>query len=461
MLAAVLLAAALGGCDSDGGGSGSGRTTQQSVRVVAQNILHGFACPTDSDRCHLPQRLALFGRQLTENGCPQVVTLEEADPVIAGMVRDLVKTICAGRYHVVGGDDPSLDREVLLTTLPVLAQERTRLAGPVRDALWVRLRAPLGPLDVVATHLASDSDDRPCDSSTCRPPCRTSDTLNTCQGREAARLLQSKATVRSVGVLVGDLNAKPAEPTIRAIRADGFTDTFVAAKNTECDRTTGKHCTSGRIDTDLSDLTNPAARQQERIDYVFLSTKRDCRVGSPTGLFAEAPASPALDGLVFASDHTGVEATISCATSAADRAAATPVAGGSSTTTTKVAAAVDPARAAAVTKAFETVFNGGNSVDTRLSALQDADRLRASLVARYSDPSIRQLADQIRVRIDSMTGVDANHVDAVYSILLGPAAVLDHLPGGAVRQDGRWLVSRDTYCQVASLGVSTVPEACR
>jgi hypothetical protein len=52
-------------------------------------------------------------------------------------------------------------------------------------------------------------------------------------------------------------------------------------------------------------------------------------------------------------------------------------------------------------------------------------------------------------------------VDVVYSILLDQAAVLDHVPGSAVRQRGRWLVSKDAYCQVASLGQSTVPEPCR
>ena len=54
---------------------------------------------------------------------------------------------------------------------------------------------------------------------------------------------------------------------------------------------------------------------------------------------------------------------------ATDVAAAKPVAGGSTTTTTRPSAAVDPATAAAVTKAFETVFNGGGAVETRLASL--------------------------------------------------------------------------------------------
>jgi hypothetical protein len=57
--------------------------------------------------------------------------------------------------------------------------------------------------------------------------------------------------------------------------------------------------------------------------------------------------------------------------------------------------------------------------------------------------------------------VDDTHVDVVYSILLDSAAVLDHVQGGAVQDGGKWLVSKDAYCQVASLGQSTVPEPCR
>lgn len=456
-LVLLLCTAALSGCSGSDGGKES--STRENVTVVAQNILHGIACPSDTDRCKLPKRVELFIRQLREGDCPQVVAVEEADPVIAGLLRDQAKGICGG-YKVVGGDDPSLDREVILTTLPVLGEARTHLAGPLRTALWVRVKAPVGPLDVVATHLASSSDDRPCDTDSCPPPCHASDTLNTCQGRQAADLLDSHRTDHSVGVLIGDLNAKPKEPTISAILDHGYVDTFLAAGNHECDESTGDGCTSGRVDTDLSDLTNPASHQIERIDYVFLATKRDCRVASPTGLFAAAPAAPPLDGLVFASDHTGVQAKISCLTSAADLAAARAV-GSSSSTTTKAAAAVDPATAAAATKAFETVFNGGGPVETRLTALQDAGLLRDSFIARYEQPAVKAIADQIHVRIDSMSRVDANHVDVVYSILLDQTAVLDHLPGQAVREGGKWLVSRRSYCQVATLGEPTVPEACR
>jgi endonuclease/exonuclease/phosphatase family metal-dependent hydrolase len=464
VLAVVLLAAALGGCDGDDEGSGNedggGATAPASVRVVSQNLLHGIACAPETDRCQLPQRVELFLRQLTENDCPEVVAIQEGNQQTLGLIVDRLSGVCGGRYRVAGDEDPSIDRETVFTTLPVLGQERVRLAGPLRTALWVRLRAPLGPLDVVATHLASSSDDRPCDSTTCPPPCRPSDTLNTCQGRQAVEILEEHRTPRTVGVLIGDLNAQTGEPTIDAVRDAGYVDTFEAAGNAECDEATGNNCTSGRVDSDLSDLTDPTSRQSVRIDYVFLATDRDCSVDKPTGLFAAEPASPPVDDIVFASDHTGVQANITCPTSPADRAAARRVAGGASTTTVPESV-MEASTAAAITTAFETVFNGGGAVETRLGALQDADALRESLIARYNDPAIQAIADQVKVRIDSMQPVDETTADVTYSILLGDQAVLDHLPGQAVREDGKWLVSRVSYCQVATLGVDTVPEPCR
>jgi endonuclease/exonuclease/phosphatase family metal-dependent hydrolase len=458
----TLLTAALVGCESDSSSNGerNGAGKAAAVTVVAQNLLHGIACPADTDRCKLPQRVQLFGRQLEAARCPQVVSIEEVDPVMRDLLRDQGKTICAGDYEVVTDDDPSIDRELVLTTLPVLGQERVRLAGPLRTALWVRLRAPVGPLDVVATHLASGSDDRPCDRSTCPPNlCGANDTLNTCQGRQAAQLLRKRLRPEGVGFLMGDLNAKPSDPTIAAIEAKGFVDTNRSAGNPECDSATGTGCTGGRQDADLSDMTNPAAKQHERIDYVLLRTRRDCKVGPPTGLFAAEPQAPPLDGLVFASDHTGVTATISCRTTAADRAAARPV--DLDTSTTSRAEALDTATTAAITRAYETVFNGGGRLETRLGALQDSEQLREAFIARFEDPAVKAVVDGIKVRIDSLTRVDDTHVDVVYSILLNDAAVLDHVPGAAVREDGRWLVSKAAFCQVASLGQSTVPEPCR
>jgi endonuclease/exonuclease/phosphatase family metal-dependent hydrolase len=456
-LVAVALALGLGStlvaCSSDGSDAGADK---ESVRVVTQNLLHGTACPPDSDRCDLPDRVALFTRQLAAADCPQVVGLQETNEQTVAELRKAVPKICDDRYRIVWDDDAAADREVVLTTLPVLGQERVRLAGPLRTALWVRVKAPVGPVDVVATHLASGDDDRPCDSTSCRPPCQASDTLRTCQAREAADLLDSRANSRSVGILTGDLNAQPDSALIAVLHDRGYVDASVAAKIPECDKTSGVGCTSGRIDDALTDMKDPSSKQTKRIDYFFLATKRKCTVGTPTGVFAPEGGPTESDGIVFPSDHSAVEATITCATTSADVAAAKKVA--ATTTTTGGSGSVPAATQEAVRRAFDTVFSNREP--------DPAARLRALEHGAAFEPSFRARLQQVgnlntSVRIDSMQPDGSEAVSLVYSILVDGNVVLDALPGRAVKVDDTWLVSSATYCQVATLGTTEIPEPCR
>ena len=158
----------------------SAATTTATVRIVNQNLLHGTACPPDTNRCDLPHRVALFLRQLERTKCPEIVAIEEGN---RQTVTELRKGLGACDYRLVYDDDPGQDREIVLTTLRVLDSLRIRLAGPLRTAYRVRLGSDAGRVDVIATHLASGSDDRPCDSNTCSPPCTTADSVNTCQAR--------------------------------------------------------------------------------------------------------------------------------------------------------------------------------------------------------------------------------------------------------------------------------------
>jgi endonuclease/exonuclease/phosphatase family metal-dependent hydrolase len=458
VVAGVLAVAALGAACSQGGGS---RAEQASVRVVSQNILHGVACPADSDRCRLPERVELFAAQLAAAGCPAVVALQEANQGVVDLFTGALAGRCGGRYRLVWDGDPGLDREVVATTLPVLASRRIRLAGPLRTALWVRLAAPVGVVELVTTHLASSSDDRPCDARTCPPPCRPTDSLNTCQARQVVAFAASVRVPGDVVVLGGDLNARPDEPTIEVLRRAGYVDTHLAAGNAECDPGTGRNCTSGRVDDALTDLTDPRSRQQERIDYLWLRTARQCRVGSPTGLFNAAPAGGGPGGLAFPSDHTGVQATITCATTPAQRRAArTATTLPASTTAPTGQASVPAGEAAAIARAFATVFNGDvTDVEAKLAALEDGERLRPFFLERYR--AVGDIAARVRVRIDDVRLEGPDRAAVTYTLLLDGSPVLDHLPGEAVKREGRWLVSRRTYCEVSTQGATSIPEPCR
>ncbi len=451
----VVLAAA---CSSGSTGSKGTAAKTASIRVVTQNLLHGNACPPASNRCDLPGRVALFVNQLVgqSHSCPELVAIEEANPQTVAELRKHVPGVCG--YHLVYDDDPGQDREVVLSTFAVLGSERRRLAGPLRTALWVRVASNDGPVDLVATHLASSSDDRPCDVATCPPPCRPSDTLNTCQGREAVAFLRAKRGPHSVAVLAGDLNAHPNEPTITAITAAGLVDTHLAMHNAECSPGTGRNCTSGRIDDSLVDLTDAHSKQTERIDYVFLDPNPRCGLTRPTGLFT-SPGIGAPEGsnLVFPADHSGVIATIRCRTSDGDLAASKPVQ--TTTTTAGPGVAPTPKIKGAVAQAFTTLFAPNPDPDAQLATLEHAAALRDSFIARKQQ--VGALADRTSVRIDSFDGSTPNTVAVTFSILVDGNVVLDALPGQAKLVDGHWLVTTQTYCQVATLGTDTIPEACR
>ena len=458
VLVAALIGGALGVASTRAPATAA--DSMPKVEIVSENVLHGLACPDSSNHCQVGHRMQLFARNLASAGCPPVVALQEANREVVRRLRGPLDDVCGGDYRIVFDDDPGLDREVVLTTLPVLGRERVRLAGPLRSALWVRVKAPVGGVDLLATHLASGSDNRPCDAQTCPPPCKADDSLQTCQAREAVAFLDERRSRRSVGVLVGDLNAEVGEPTITAIQAAGYIDSHVAAGNAECDPTTGQQCTGGRDDTTVESLSDPSSRQQERIDYVFLAPTSRCDVVAPTGLFDPDPAVDDPSGLAFVSDHTGVEATIACTTTRADLAAARRVRTTTTTTAPASSGTVPASVEKQVTEAYETLFDGAvTDPDEKLASLQGATELRESFIARMQ--SIGDLATRTGVEIESMTPAGRNAVDLVFTITLDGESVLDQLPGRAVKVDGRWLVSRRSYCQVATLGVDAAPEACR
>lgn len=449
----LALVLAVSGCASDEDDT-RGDTTTATLRIVNQNLLHGTACPPDSDRCDLPGRAGLFVRQLERAKCPEIIAVEEANTSTERALRAHLPGPCG--YRVVFDGDPSQDRELFLTTLPVLASDRRKLAGPLRTAYWARFGSDVGAVDVVATHLASSSDDRPCDPTTCAPPCQATDTLNTCQGREAASFLEEVRGPRSIALLAGDLNAQPGAPTIRAI-GNGLADTHLLIRNPPCTPSAPAQCTSGRIDDSLADMTDRRSRQTERIDYIWLVPSTRCLVVRPTGVFASRGGPRARGStLVFPSDHSGVETTLRCRSAAADRAAAHPAA--TTTTTRPVTREIAGPTRDAVTAAFTNLFAPNPDPDAQLATLENAAALRESFLARKQ--AVGPLADQTAVRIDSFGHATPDAVDVTFSILLDGNVVLDALPGRAVRVDGRWLVSTETYCQVATLGVDTIPEAC-
>ena len=324
LVAGVLVAAAAPAATA--GASSAPRVAPgNDLRIVTMNILHGIVCPNAPDDCQGDDRIALLGRQLQAAKCPPVVSLEEISERMYGRIA-AAPWVGECKYKIVWHDMPSTDRELVLTTLPVTNQKLTILAGNFRSAYRVDLRSKLGPLVVVVSHQDGDpepGDPKPCNPAECPPECPAQITISDCQTNQAKAIASEGGGSKTIRVLTGDFNLTAASQRYRSIVADGWIDSHLAAGNPECDPTTGAQCTSGRQDMNTDDLKNPASKETERIDFVFVKEPRSCKVrfdtpkdrdkdGLGTGLFANTPASNGPGGLVYLSDHTGVGADLSC-----------------------------------------------------------------------------------------------------------------------------------------------------
>ena len=419
-----------------------------TVRFVSQNILHGVGCAADSDSCAVTERVSLFMDQLAVAGCPELVSVQEANERIVG----LIETEAAGcGYEVVWDDDPGLDREVVLTTLEVVGAQRRVLADRFRSAYLVRVASPIGVVDFLTTHLASGSDDRACSVELCPPPCDPAGSLRACQARQVLEFARAAAASGGVAVVGGDLNDVAGSPTLEVFGEAGYIDSHLAAGHAECDPPTGTGCTAGRDDATLADMADPASLQRSRIDYLLYSAPgRDCAVAGGTGLFNSEPAP---GELAFPSDHTGVALALACSAAGVDPAAVDLALPDEPEPPAEPESPVDSVATEAITTAFEIFFDG-SIVDTeaRIDQVEDFTGMREA--ARLTFESSGDAGAAVRGRVDSISQTSNTTAEVAYSILLNDQVIFDGRIGEAVLADGRWLVSRATFCDLVALSPS-------
>ena len=418
-----------------------------AVRLVSQNILHGVGCTEDSDSCRVGERVSLFMDQLARAGCPELVSLQEANERIVGLVSSEAGD-CG--YEVVWDGDPGLDREVVLTTLEVIGSRRRLLADRFRSAYLVRVASPIGVIDFLTTHLASSGDDRACNPGLCPPPCDATGSLRTCQARQVLEFAEDVALDGGVTVVGGDLNDSTGSPALAVFGGAGFVDSHLAAGLSECDPASGSGCTAGREDTSLAAMADPSSLQSSRIDYLLYSAPgRDCTVGEGTGLLN---AEPAAGDLAFPSDHTAVALTLVCDAAGFDGvdAAAAALPEAPDEPAPADGQPVDEVTAEAIADAFETYLDGSiEDIELRIDQAEDFPGMRDA--ARQMFEAIGEIGADVRARVDSISRTSATTTRVVYSILLNDQVIFDGREGGAVLIDGRWFVSKATFCDLAAL----------
>ena len=187
-LAALTVAAACSSGDSDPSEAESGSdategadsTTEEPaaapVRVVTLNLLHGFFCPPDTDACQAPDRVRIFTELVEAADCPDLVGLQEIGARLEELLPPAVATLCDGEYTIAWkGGEPAIDREMVLTRLPLVDQGYVDIANFPWEAYWVRADSPQGPVDFLTTHFASSSNNPPCAPDLCPPICPSRD----------------------------------------------------------------------------------------------------------------------------------------------------------------------------------------------------------------------------------------------------------------------------------------------
>jgi len=312
------------------------------LTVVTLNLLHGAFCPSDepgTEACRLADRVDLLFRWIEQSGCPDVVTLQELWGPSLPLIEEHLAGTCPFTYATVFHPIPpsafALDQEMILTRYPVLDSESESLYPVFRHFLYARIDHPLGPVDVVTTHLASGSDqgDAPC-GARCPAACVAAGaaTIRDCQAVQLVAFVDNHRNPAIPVIVTGDFNAAPNSALYGRLVDAGWLDAYALAGNPECDPQTGVGCTSGREDKDLSDLEARESNETERIDYVFVvppgesaacralpdSAADDDSDGTATRTFADLPnpfvptCGPLPEAICWPSDHVGVIADLNC-----------------------------------------------------------------------------------------------------------------------------------------------------
>ncbi len=353
------------------------KNKQRHVELVNLNLLHGFACdppfPDDGDQCRVVDRIDLLVQEILRAGCPDLVTLQEnvtaefpqrdigefvgpledTTALISERLPELARA-CGFTYEVVfarAAERPpssgrGIDEEMILSRYPVSQRRSVELYSALRPFFtrhvqFARVEHPEGPIDVFTTHLASGADQAtaPCGVAALPPPLQSPpcpeeceafvDTIRECQTEQLARFVEERHDVDEPALVTGDFNAVPGSNEYQRLVDRGWIDSHLAAGNPECDPATGAQCTSGREDSDLSDLESPELNQTRRIDYIFvvppgagarcsgeIETQRHPQRGATTtGLWAaepNLPCGPAPLPTCFVSDHSGNQLNLAC-----------------------------------------------------------------------------------------------------------------------------------------------------
>ena len=181
---------------------------------------------------------------------------------------------------------------------------RLAAAFDSRQVLWANIETgPSQSFDMFTTHVAHGLTP-------------ASDTTKLLQIQQAQGIVDEWATPDAwPDFLVGDFNSDPSTDRYQTMVDGGYVDAFKAAGGVECTAPGVGGCTGGPIpegDAGTESYTSgPTRGMASRIDYVWSRADAPCSF-SAAALLGNDPATQPDGRYLWASDHLGVAATISC-----------------------------------------------------------------------------------------------------------------------------------------------------
>lgn len=287
---------------------------QDAIDVVTLNLLHGLFCPEETDACQAPDRVAIFADRVDEADCPDLIGLQEIGPRLEELIPPALETLCDGEYTIAWEAVDSPDRGMILSRLPILDEGFLDIANFPWEAYWVRVDAPLGPVDFLTTHFASSANNPDCLPDQCPPICPPGIATNECHAIEVVDFFEQRPGDAVMEIVGGDLNAAPDSQTVTTLTDASFDDAWLSSGQPECDPATHLGCTGGggQPEPFVGIDTEEGPGFDSRIDYLLVRPGEGCEPDIETAGFAHEPRPSPQNGLYWPSDHAGVAATLGC-----------------------------------------------------------------------------------------------------------------------------------------------------
>lgn len=179
------------------------------------------------------------------------------------------------------------------------------------------------------------------------------------------------------------------------------------------------------------------------------------RTPGRTAVVAIAPLAAA--ALVFAAScSSDTSTTTTSATTSPPSATESPSATTSAPTTSGTSS-LSTQDQQEITNAFMTFFAGSSPAATKLQYVQDPANFAETINAQSGSG----LATTTTATVAGILGTAPGQASVTYTILMGGQPALTNQTGVAVQENGKWLVSAATFCDLLTLeNGGTAPPEC-